>query len=370
MRSLATAGALLAFACSVYEVPGVSTDEIDGHSEAGEAAETAGKTGTPSVGGGAGSSVNNEAGSSPAAGGTLPSAGSATKPPTSGAGGSSGEGGVDPVTGGAGGAEPEPDACPNDPAKLAPGACGCGVPDAPSATNADCQTLKSLLVHRYDFEGSGTSVKDRIGTAHGSIPAGATLSKLDGKGVVLLGGGTNGAYVDLPNGLLSSMTNATLEGWVTWGGGAAWQRVFDFGDSNAATPENNPAGGKTYLFLTPRSGSNTILVGFSLGGVAQELDVAASGQAKQALTQFVAVVDDAGNKIQLYVDGVFASEQTWTGQLSTINDVNAWLGRSQYSNDSELSGVYHEFRMYNAALNAAQVAAAFNAGTDPQFLAY
>lgn len=106
------------------------------------------------------------------------------------------------------------------------------------------------------------------------------------------------------------------------------------------------------------------------GGVAQELDVAASGQAKQALSQFVAVVDDTGNKNKLYVDGVFASEQTWTGQLSTINDVNAWLDRSNYSNDSELSGVCHEFRMYNAALNAEQVAAAFNAGTDPQFLAY
>jgi hypothetical protein len=363
---------LLAFACSVYEVPGVSSDAIDGHSDAGEAAETAGKTGSPSVGGGAGTSVNNEAGSNPATGGTSPNAGSATMNPTSGTGGSGGDVTVDPGTGGAGGAapEPEPDACPSDPDKLAPGACGCGIPDAPSASKADCQTLKSLLVHRYDFEGNGTSVRDRVGTAHGSIPAGATLSKLDGKGVVLLGGGTNGAYVDLPNGLLSSLTNATLEGWVTWGGGAAWQRVFDFGDSNAASPENNPASGKTYLFLTPRSGFNTILIGFSLGGVSQELDVAASGQAQQALTQFVAVVNDTGNKIQLYVDGVFASEQTWTGQLSTINDVNAWLGRSQYSNDSELSGVYHEFRMYNAALNAAQVKATFNAGTDPQFLAY
>jgi hypothetical protein len=363
---------LVAFACSVYEVPGVSSDEIAGHSGAGEAAEAAGKAGVPSVGGGAGTSVNNEAGSSAATGGTLPNAGSAAMPPTSGTGGSGGDGTVEPVMGGAGGAapDPEPDDCPNDPDKLAPGACGCGVPDAPSATKADCQTLKSLLVHRYDFEGSGTSVKDRVGTAHGSIPAGATLSKLDGKGVVLLGGGSNGAYVDLPNGLLSSLTNATLEGWVTWGGGAAWQRVFDFGDSNAASPENNPAGGKTYLFLTPRSSSNNILLAFSLGGVPEELDVAASGQAKQALTQFVAVVNDTGNKLQLYVDGVFASEQTWTGQLSTINDVNAWLGRSQYSNDAELSGVYHEFRMYNAALNAAQVKAAFNAGPDPQFLAY
>lgn len=369
---MVTTSALLAFACSVYEVPGVASDEIDGHSEAGEASETAGKSGTPSVGGGAATAGHNEAGSSPATGGVSPSAGTSTTTPTSGTGGGAGESPVDPMTGGAGGAppDPEPDTCPTDPNKTAPGACGCGVPEAPSATKADCQTLKSLLVHRYDFEGNGTSVKDRIGTAHGSIPTGATLSKLDGKGVILLGGGSNGAYVDLPNGLLSSLTNATLEAWVTWGGGAAWQRVFDFGDSTASSPENNPASGKSYLFLTPRSGSNVIAAGFSLTGVAQELDVAAAGQAKQSLTQLVVVVDDTGNKLQLYVDGVFASEQNWTSQLSSINDVNTWLGRSNYSNDPELSGVYHEFRMYNAALSAAQVAATFNAGTDPQFLAY
>ena len=371
MRSLVSAGALLAFACSVYEVPGVSSDAIDGQAGDGSS-DTAGTTGSALAAGSGsgGSAVNDHAGAGPATAGSSPSAGSTTTMPNAGTGGSAGEPPVDPGMAGAGGSPSEPDDCPEDPDKLAPGTCGCGVPDAPGTTKADCQTLKSLLVHRYDFEGNGTSVKDRIGTAHGSIPAGATLSKLDGQGVVLLGGGSNGAYVDLPNGLLSSLTNATLEAWITWGGGAAWQRVFDFGDSTAATPENNPAGGKSYLFLTPRSGTNVIVAAFSLAGVPQELDVAAAVQARQALTQLVVVVDDTGNKIQLYVDGVFASEQTWTGQLSTINDVNAWLGRSQFSNDAELSGVYHEFRMYNAALNAAQVKATFNAGTDPSFLAY
>ena len=366
MRSLVVGGALAAFACSVYEVPGVSSDEVDG--QAGDGAGDAASGSGPAAGGSAGTSVSS-AGSAAVTGGVSPSAGSTTMP-SAGTGGGAGEAPVEPETGGAGGAPSEPDDCPSDPNKLAPGVCGCGVPDAPSATKADCQTLKSLLIHRYDFEGNGTAVKDRVGTAHGSIPAGATLSKLDGKGVVLLGGGSNGAYVDLPNFLISTLTNATLEAWVAWGGGGAWQRIFDFGDSTAASPENNPAGGKSYLFLTPRSSSNVVLAAFSLAGVPQELDVPAAAQAKQALSQFVVVVDDSGNKLQLYVDGVMASEQPWTGQLSTINDVNAWLGRSQFSADAELSGVFHEFRIYNAALNASQVAATYNAGTDPAFLAY
>jgi hypothetical protein len=161
-----------------------------------------------------------------------------------------------------------------------------------------------------------------------------------------------------------------MEAWITWGGGTGWQRIFDFGDSTAATPENNQANGKTYLFLTPKSGSGTLLLGYSLTGVPDEINAEASGPLAQTLKQVVAVADDSANLLSVYVDGVKVASQAWTGTLSGINDVNAWLGRSQYVNDSELNAVYHEFRMYNAALTAAQITAMYNAGPDPQFLAY
>jgi Concanavalin A-like lectin/glucanases superfamily len=358
--------ALLAFACSVYEAPSASLDPDDSlagsagsGATAGVAATTSAGTGTTTAGAGSGSGGTSSAG-----------AGSSAGNPSGTGGGTGGSPVIDPPSGGEGGAPAVQDDCPNDPNKLAPGACGCGIPDAPGTTHADCQTLKGLLVHRYDFEGSGTAVKDRIGTAHGVVARGSTLSKLDGKGVVLLGGGDVGAYVDLPNGIVSSLTNATFEAWVTWGGGTSWQRIFDFGDSTATVPENNQLDGKTYLFLTPKSGFGTALLGYSPAGVTQELDVKAPTALAQTLTQVVGVADDAGNVLTLYVNGAKAAEQPWTATLSSINDVNVWLGRSQYKNDSELNAVYHEFRIYKAALNAAQVSSAFNAGPDPTFLAY
>ncbi len=339
----------------MYEVPSASSDAING------------VAGTVADGATAGVSTSGAANGS--TGGTGAHAGtSGSNSPNS--GGTAGAPASEPTTGGEGGAPAVADECPIDADKLAPGACGCGVPEAPSVTLADCDTLKSLLAHRYDFEGGGTSVKDRIGSAHGAIARGATLSKLDGKGVVLLGGGDVGAYVDLPNGLLSSLTNATIETWVTWGGGDSWQRIFDFGDSTAAMPENNQADGNTYLFLTPRSGSNVVSLGFSLTGVAQEFHVPGSAPLAQTLSQVVAVADDTGNKLLLYVNGVKLSERAWTESLAKINDVNSWLGRSQYQNDNELNAVFHEFRIYDVALTAPQVTAAFNAGPDPQFLAY
>jgi hypothetical protein len=245
------------------------------------------------------------------------------------------------------------------------------VPDVSSAARASCQALVDKLLHRYDFEGTGTTVTDRVGTSHGVLKN-ASLSKLSGKGVVLFGGGTSGAYVDLPNGILSSLTNATLEAWVTWGGGSAWQRIFDFGDSTNATPENNPGLGKTYLMLTPAGSGGHATVGFSLtgNGSGQELDLVAADPLPMSLAQVVVVASDADDELRLYIDGKKAGAIAWTSSLSGLNDVNAWLGRSQYDHDPELSAVFHEFRVYGAALTDAEVASSCAGGPDPVFLAH
>jgi len=288
---------------------------------------------------------------------------------TSGAGGSQP---LEPPAGGEGGAAPEPDACPDDPNKLAPGACGCGFPDENTATLADCRDIEATLVHRYDFEGTGTAVMDRAGSAHGTIVGAAMLSKVEGHGVVELGGGSAGPYVDLPNGIVSQLSDASFEAWVTWRGGNNWQRFFDFGDSTHATPEDNPASGKSYLYMTPQSGEGFALSGYSLAGnsAGQELRVVSAGPlAQSALSHVVMVANDAMDKLTLYVNGAKSAEQTWTGQLSAISDVNVWLGRSQYSGDHELNAVYHDFRIYDAALDDLQVATCFAAGPDPAFLA-
>lgn len=361
----------LVCACSVYEpellepTADAPTAGASGHGSAGHAGLGGrdGRSGDAATAGRDASVAGVTAG-----GGVAGSSGGMSSEP-----GGAGGGGEPGVAGeaGAAGAGSEPDACPDDPDKLAPGLCGCGVPDANTATRAGCQALIDKLVHRYDFEGSGTAVTDRVGTSHGVLKN-ASLSKLSGKGVVLFGGGTSGAYVDLPNHLLSALTNATLEAWVTWGGGSAWQRIFDFGDSNNATPENNPGLGKTYLMLTPAGSGGHATVGFSLTGNAsgQEQDLVAATALPMSLAQVAVVVSDADDELRLYIDGKKAGVMAWSSSLSGINDVNAWLGRSQYDHDPELSAVFHEFRVYEAALTDAEVQTAFVAGPDPVFLAY
>jgi hypothetical protein len=83
----------------------------------------------------------------------------------------------------------------------------------------------------------------------------------------------------------------------------------------------------------------------------------------------VLVVNAAGGQLLLYQNGQKLGEQPFAGALADINDVNCWLGRSQYNADPELSGTFHDFRVYDAALTAAQIAASFAGGPDPAFLA-
>jgi|GEM_PF-1428469 len=376
-------------ACATYEetplgIVDQDPDAVGGMGATGGSSDSAGKA--PSAGSSVmpngGSATMPAGGKTSSLGGTgsagTTTAGTATGGnaggPAGGKGGMGGTGGSNTAAGAPAGGTSATDTCPTDPAKTAPGVCGCGFPDADTATLAGCAGLKSALVHRYDFEGTGTVVTDRVGTAHGSVKGGATLSQVGGKGAVVLGGGSAGSYVDLPNGMVSALTNATLEAWVTWGGGAAWQRVFDFGDSTSATPEDNPATGKSYLFLTPTTdaGTSGVMRGvYSLSGgaAAEETRVEGSMKLPEALAQVALVVDSAGGKLIMYLDGASVGEQAFTGELASINDVNAWLGRSQYNADPEMTGTFHDFRVYKAALTPLQIATSFKGGPDPAFLA-
>jgi hypothetical protein len=75
-----------------------------------------------------------------------------------------------------------------------------------------------------------------------------------------------GAYIDLPNGLITALgPNATFETWLTWNGpvGSSWQRVFDFGSSDGGEDTSPTGAASYYVFLTPRSGSDTLRFGYN-----------------------------------------------------------------------------------------------------------
>ena len=208
------------------------------------------------------------------------------------------------------------------------GANVCKVKDSSAcSTNSDCASglcqsvsLDASAVHRWALAGSGTTLTDSIGTSNGTL-SGTTLSS----GTAVLGGGTSGPYLDFPNHVLNVLTNATVEVWLTYGGGAAWQRVFDFGDSGS---EGNQGTGDSYWFMTPNNGSAARLA-YKRSGVAEVNITAPSVMASSVLTQVVGVFDDANDTMTFYINGTsMGSLALGTGDhLSGINDINPWIGR-------------------------------------------
>jgi hypothetical protein len=222
---------------------------------------------------------------------------------------------------------------------------------------------KAVLVHRYSFdETSGTTAKDSVGTADGTVVGTATF----GGGKLTLSGGAVGStagYVDLPNGMISALTNATFEIWATWKGGAIWQRLCDFGNSTQG--EDQQGTGDTYFFISPRGGNNVARFAVTLtsGGAGEEsLDAPVSFVVGQE-THIAVTYNSTAQTARMFINGKRVGWRSVDIALSDLNDINNWLGRSQW-NDPFLNGVFDEFRIYSGTLSDAEVAADYAAGPD------
>lgn len=258
------------------------------------------------------------------------------------------------------------DRCLEDPAKIFPDVCGCGVPEE------RCVRLKETLVHRYAFEGRGSVAADDIGLADGLIVG----TELAGTGQVNFDRSAAAEqYVSLPNGIISVLGNATFESWVIWSTPPAtprpfWERIFDFGVSTLGEDQRDV--GKSYLFLGPSQDSMAPRfprTAFQDAATDGEIRVNSQEQMPtDTLTQIAVVVDQDAQELRLFINAVEQGRGALTEPLSAIEDVNNWLARSQFKADTQFGGSFHEFRIYAAALSAKDLADSLSLGPSPGFL--
>lgn len=245
----------------------------------------------------------------------------------------------------------------------------------------DAAALTAPPIHRYSFsetsgDASNVAVVDSIGDADGVVLGeGATFN---GSQLVLPGGpSATAAYVDLPNGLLSSLSadnggsgKVTFEGWVRHTGNQSWSRFYDFGATTVGelTGPGGDGLGSDYWFLAAQTGGdvNTHRIGlddFDDGDPTGNGFVDVSGSFNQLL-HFAATWDESTGELKLYQQGTEVAAFNSSILISAINDVNNWLGRSNYTPDSNLQADYDEFRIYNRVLTAGEVRGDFQAGPD------
>jgi hypothetical protein len=257
-----------------------------------------------------------------------------------------------------------------------------------TATNAAGSATSSVTItplaaiqlrNRWSFSNlagaaaNGTQVNDSAGTAHGFIRGtGATFT---GTQTSLPGGASASApYIDLPNGIISTLNEATLEGWMTLNGSQNWSRYFDFGVGSAGelTAPGGAANGVDVLLLAAQVGGDTTQRRIAMmdAGVEQGVNFP---DTTNVGTQFhfavVYKVSGAGGVVSYYKNGVLVGQLNTSYRLQNINDVNNWLGRSNWTSDANTQGSYNEFRIWNGALPQSAIADATSAGPDllPQF---
>jgi len=251
---------------------------------------------------------------------------------------------------------------------------------AASSALALAWSANADLVHRYSFAESmdSTTAEDSVGSADGVLKGNGGY--FDGSGQLILpGGGASGddpsviaGYLDLPNHIINVLPAVTFEAWVTWQAtGSAWQRVFDFGTS--AGGEDISDGYGNYLFMSPQGDANLrFAVRDPISGNEYTQITAEAPLNMSEEYCLTATYDPAANMARLFRNGVLIGTDTADVPLSSIDDVNNWLGRSQWG-DAMFAGSYNEFRIYSTALTPLEAAASFASGpevpsTDPSAL--
>lgn len=216
-----------------------------------------------------------------------------------------------------------------------------------SATEiADIAAAPPTLAHRYSFAGNA---RDSAGMAHGSLKGAASWQN----GAVRLPG-ANGAYVDLPGGLVRGGSAVTIEAWTAFGDSAPWARLFDFGNIAGAN-------GADFLFWSPRTSSGPARLAMAAGGGYFELN--SSRSFNNLANHLALVVDPAAGYAASYVNGVLQNQ--FTGAVPALSSVGAgwsFLGRSLFAADPWLNATIDEFRIHDGRLTAQEIAASSAAG--------
>ena len=218
------------------------------------------------------------------------------------------------------------------------------------------QSSTGTLVHRYAFnESTGTTVADSIGGAtwNGTLPRGGSFSG----GQLTLSSGSQ-QYMNLPAGILSNLSAVTIESWATFAPNLPWATwFFGFGDVSGGT-------GGNCLFCS--EGGGRVAVSSRSPSYLGETNAYTSGLDWSGKTLHIACVfNPPGGYLAIYTNGVVAGTNS-SGTLTMNSIVNnySYINRSLYSADPYVDLTINEFRIYNAALSAPEIAATEALGPD------
>jgi hypothetical protein len=240
-----------------------------------------------------------------------------------------------------------------------------------AVTVTDTNAWPTLLHHWpfHDAAGSGT-ITDSVGNVNGTLEGKAVLTGtnlvMPSPNPVCNGQGQPTAasgWVEFPanQGLVTSLPNeASFEIWVIWTGGPVWQEMFDFGQ--AATPGVSLGGGE-YVMLCPYDGANQMLRAEWDQNPTYDVTLQGPALEQNVLSQVVYTHDQDRQLDKLYRNGVLVASAQNTAAWSSLPDTDNWMARDEWQ-DPMFQGAYVDFRIWQGALTAGQVASLYAGGAE------
>lgn len=221
-----------------------------------------------------------------------------------------------------------------------------------AASNAAIvQTATTLHTRLSLDDGSGTAAIDGSGNGHaGSLTGGTSWSSAGYKsGVSALAFDGASGCVSLPDNLATELGDFSIAVWVYWTASATNVSIFSLGNDI-----------DRYIRLTPRDVNGVMRLATTVNGYDAEFNVVSS--AALPTNQWVhLVVTLSGDTARLYVNGAEqASSTTFPHAPFRLGPTQAnSLGRPQKGGQPYFKGRMNDFRIYTAALGAAEVAALY-----------
>jgi hypothetical protein len=226
-----------------------------------------------------------------------------------------------------------------------------------------------LVVHYRFNESTGNTVHDFAGDNDALVvgtPEGheqwVAAGRIDG--ALKLAGGAppeegTGHHVELPQGVLLGLDEASIALWVNRSGGPMWQRVFDFG-----------SGQPVWLFFTPYGGTGLPVVAGRTPALIfvdfVPIADAPEGQGELTIHEPIPVstwvhfvLTWSAQEVKVYLDGELVGQTVTHGAITPSDLGNTgqnYLGRSQFATDPYFDGLLDDFRIYDRVLSASDVA--------------
>lgn len=217
-----------------------------------------------------------------------------------------------------------------------------------SNDNGSCSELLKVIVNKpivgdvvlyYGLENIETDISEN-GFDASLINSPVYGDGYTGYGIVL--DGTN-QYVDMPDGILSTVDDITIAIWLKLDKITSWTRIFDFGTGTGA-----------YMFLTPDAENGYLRFTLKNGSGEQQINTTSSLITGEWAHLAVTLEGDTGT---IYLNGVVVGSSSSISINPSDLGVTTknYIGHSQFALDPYVKGSFDDFRIYNRVISSEEL---------------